>query len=138
MEKEQLIEGLLSVASEEIKKQIDDRLENLSASIEASVDGLAVGLRERISTLEAYTTQAPLVINIGSKVNPKVKIVHQAFDDIISILKSTKRKEKNIMLVGGAGSGKTHLVSTVADALGRDFYPMSVGFILEAGIQTEL
>jgi len=127
MEKDKLLDGLLDVALQELNKKVDERVDKLQASIEAKVEGVEVGLRERIATLDSYTTQAPLVVNIGKVGKPKSKVVHSSLDLIMRILKSTKRKEKNIMLVGGAGSGKTHLVSTIAEALDRQFYPMSVG-----------
>lgn len=57
----------------------------------------------------------------------KEVIVHERFDTVLNILKSQKRSYKNVMLVGPAGSGKTHMVSMVAEALGLKYYPMSVG-----------
>ena len=37
------------------------------------------------------------------------------------------RLGKNVLLVGPAGSGKTHAASVAADALGLNYYPQSVG-----------
>lgn len=77
--------------------------------------------------LKTFDTDTPLVINIGTIEKPKKKSVHKAFAKITKILSSAKRKEKNVMIVGAAGGGKTHLVSTIADAMKLPFYPMSVG-----------
>lgn len=124
---ELLLNELLKDTTDKVRAEAEKRLEELQASIEARVDGIHVELKDKISTLESYTTGAPLVVNVGTLQKPKKKVVHKSFDTIIKILKSTKRKEKNIMLVGGAGGGKTHLVGTVAEALKLPFYPMSVG-----------
>jgi hypothetical protein len=122
-----IIDELLGEATERIKLASEEKLESLEASINAKVDGVEVGLRSRIAILESYTGDSPLVVNLGTLEKPKSKLVHKAFDTIIKILSSTKRKEKNIMLVGGAGGGKTYLVGSVAQALKLPFYPMSVG-----------
>lgn len=121
------VEELLQESTNRLKIEAEKKLEDIQTAIEAKVDGLRVALNETISTLESYTTNAPLSVNVGTLAKPQKTLVHSSFDTIIKILRSTKRKEKNIMLVGGAGGGKTHLVGTVAEALKLPFYPMSVG-----------
>lgn len=54
-------------------------------------------------------------------------LVHEKFSELVGILDSTNRSTKNVMLVGPAGGGKTHICSSVAEHLNLDFYPMSVG-----------
>lgn len=58
---------------------------------------------------------------------PNNKAVHKDFYKVLKVLESTKRIQKNIMLVGPTGSGKTVLCDNIAEALKLKFYPMSVG-----------
>lgn len=55
------------------------------------------------------------------------KLVHKKFDTIIRVLKSAKRINKHIQLVGPAGSFKTTLTKQVAEELGLDYVCFSVG-----------
>lgn len=63
-----------------------------------------------------------LTVQIGEKVTA----VGKAHKELPKLLKLLQIK-KNVMLVGPAGSGKTHGCAQAADALGLDFYAMSVG-----------
>lgn len=117
--------------NENIKKlndTINENLDNFKTSLEAKMDGIKTMAYADIKNLEAYiTSEKPIIVNLGTIEAPKKQLVHKSFQTIIKILSSAKRKEKNIMLVGGAGGGKTHLVGSIAQALNLPFYPMSVG-----------
>ena len=126
--KERLQNILLEDSFNELEESITKQMEDFKTSLEARIDELKVEAGRDLKEIENYITVAkPLVVNLGTVEVPKDKLVHSVFPKLIKILSSTKRKEKNIMLVGGAGGGKTHLASSVAEALKLQFYPMSVG-----------
>lgn len=123
----QMAELLLKNSLEGMNEAVAKKLEETETAFNAKLDGLKVALNSKIGTLEAISGETPLAVTTGSVENPKTKTVHSAFLKIINILKAQKRIQKNIMMVGEAGSGKTHLANTIAEALGLKFYPMSVG-----------
>ena len=123
----QMAELLLKSQLGGVEEKINEKIDSLNTYFEAKIDGLKVELQSKLEGLEAIATDKPLAISIGSVENPKKKLVHSAFLTVLNILKSQKRIQKNIMLVGEAGSGKTHLANSIAEALGLKFYPMSVG-----------
>lgn len=126
--KERLQNILLEDSFNELEESITKQMEDFKTSLEARIDGLKVEANRDLKEIESYITVGkPLVVNLGTVEAPKNKLVHSVFPKLMKILSSTKRKEKNIMLVGGAGGGKTHLASSVAEALKLQFYPMSVG-----------
>jgi len=124
---QQMAELLLKSQLGELEPKIKQQIEEVNTSFEAKLDGLKVSLQSKINELETLAEEKPLQITIGTVENPKSKLVHKSFFKVINILKSQKRIQKNIMLVGEAGSGKTHLANNVAEVLNLKFYPMSVG-----------
>lgn len=123
-----IAELIIKESMNALNENINASLDEFKTGIEARIDGIKTAAYADIKTLESYiTVEKPLVVNLGTVEVPKKKLVHKSFQTIIKILSSTKRKEKNIMLVGGAGGGKTHLVGSIAEALKLQFYPMSVG-----------
>lgn len=124
---QQMAELLLKSQLGDVEQKINAKLDEVNTSFEAKLDGLKVELQAKVNELEAITGEQPLQITIGTVENPKKRLVHSSFIKILNILKSQKRIQKNIMLVGEAGSGKTHLASSIAEALNLQFYPMSVG-----------
>lgn len=127
MENEKLVQYLLNDALKDFSKKADEKIESLQTSFDARIDGLKAGLNGRIGEVESILGEKPLVVNFGTIEKPIKEITHSAFPKVLNIIKSQRRNSKNIMLVGEAGSGKTHLCSMVAKALGLTFYPMSVG-----------
>ena len=122
-----LLEAILGDIKEEVKKKVEVEIGKAKSDIEDNIRTIKSRCDEATKLLDSVVEDKPLVVTIGSVKKPKKELVHSAFPKVLKILQSQKRKEKNIMLVGEAGSGKTHLVATVAKALGREFYPMSVG-----------
>lgn len=125
--KSELLELILEDTLDGIRKESDKKIEDLMTSFEAKIDGTKVELQNAIKECYEVIGVVPTVINTGTIDKPKKQLCHSQFRTITKILQSAKRKEKNIMIVGGAGSGKTHLVSMIADAMKLKFYPMSVG-----------
>lgn len=124
---ERMAELLLESSFGDVESKVNEKLDNLNTSFEAKIDGLKTELQEKIKTLECISQDTPLQINIGTVEMPKKKLVHSQFLKVLNILKSQKRIQKNIMMVGEAGSGKTQLACDIAEALKLKFYPMSVG-----------
>lgn len=125
---DKITEMIIAESMKDIKTNINATLDEFKTAMEAKIDGVKTAAYADIKKLESYvTTEKPLVANLGTVEAPKKELVHKSFATITKILSSSKRKEKNIMLVGGAGGGKTHLVGSVARALKLNFYPMSVG-----------
>jgi predicted ATPase len=124
---EKMAELLLESSFGDVESKVNEKLDNLNTSFEARIDGLKTELQEKIKALECISHDTPLQINLGTVEMPKKKLVHSQFLKVLNILKSQKRIQKNIMMVGEAGSGKTQLACDIAEALKLKFYPMSVG-----------
>lgn len=125
--KSKLMELILEDTINSVKEESNKKIDDLMTSFEAKIDGTKVELEQAIKECYEVIGAVPTVINTGTITKPKKQLCHNKFKTISKILQSAKRKEKNIMIVGGAGSGKTHLVSMIADAMKLKFYPMSVG-----------
>lgn len=126
--RDQLLSFYIEDSVKKLQENVETKIENITTSLEAKIDGMKATALDNIKQIEGYINRdVPLVVNLGSVEVPDKKLVHKAFSQIVKILSSAKRKEKNIMLVGAAGGGKTHLVGSVAEALKLQFYPMSVG-----------
>ena len=125
--KEKFTQLLIEETLGNIEKQVDEKLESAETSFIAKLNGLKTRLNSKIDDISNIIEQKPFTVNFGTIETPKSEVVHKSFMTVLNILKSQKRNPKNIMMVGEAGSGKTHLASCVAKALGLKFYPFSVG-----------
>lgn len=122
-----VVEVLLGDVVKEITATTEAKLKEVDATIQVEVQKAKSQLVDLNNYIDSMKGTAPLVVTLGDVKKPKKTLVHSAFDKVVKVLTSARRKEKNIMLVGGAGGGKTHLASTIAEALKLPFYPMSVG-----------
>ena len=127
LEKEQALQVLFGSIIEEMKDSSTKKLEEITKSVEEKAEALEKKMSTSLKKLDDIISNKPIVVNFGTIQEPKNEVVHQAFGKILKVLQSAKRKDKHIMLVGGAGGGKTHLAGQIAKALGIPFYPMSVG-----------
>lgn len=126
-QKQLALDFILGDVVEKAKKTAATQVEELKNSLDKDIleiNGKLAKLREEVDNT---ISGAGVLVNLGTIEEPKKERVHKVFNTITRILSSAKRKEKNIMLVGGAGGGKTHLVKQIAEALKLPFYPMSVG-----------
>ena len=130
-EVEKAIVSLVGKSLEEVDKKAKEQVKNKLQSVEKTIDLKIEEIKKKQIQLDDYISSLvadkPLVITLGKPTKPKKELVHPAFEKVVKILSSVKRKEKNIMFVGPAGSGKTHLAGCVAESLQLPFYPMSVG-----------
>lgn len=118
-----VIAGITDEAKIALNKELKRVNDEVSIEI-AKLNGIIAAARD---SAKDFMKIKPCFVNFGSVEKPNKKIVHQEFDKVIRILQATKRKEKNVMLVGEAGGGKTQLCENIAEALNLPFYPMSVG-----------
>jgi ribosomal protein L21E len=64
-----------------------------------------------------------LIVKIGSKASEVEGLKHKSLEKLIKVA----AQDLPVLLVGMAGTGKTHAAEQVAEALGVPFYAMSVG-----------
>lgn len=127
MEKEDALKVLFGSIIDEMKESSNKKLDEITKSVEDKAEALEKKMGDSLKRLNDILDNKPITVNFGTVEQPKNEVTHKSFDKILKILQSAKRKDKHIMLVGGAGGGKTHLAGQVAKALGIQFYPMSVG-----------
>ena len=94
--------------------QLQKHLEN---KIDDSVDGELKELREQVKANQK------LEVKVGDKVNVVEGLKHNQLQQLITYA----MMRLSPLLVGMAGTGKTHAGEQTAKALGLDFYAMSVG-----------
>lgn len=111
------IESLIkSVATELTQTVTSDIEQKLTSSMDAKVQGLT----ER---LEAAMTARELKVIVGKKRTTLKGLKHNKLPELLTIAAN----RVPVLLVGMAGTGKTHAAEQVAEALKLDFYAMSVG-----------
>lgn len=91
--------------------------EHLEKKIDTSVDGELKELREQVKANQK------LEIKLGDKVSVVEGLKHKQLEQLITYA----GLGLNTLLVGMAGTGKTHAAEQAANALGLDFRTMSVG-----------
>lgn len=121
------------MAARSTQRPLGGAMEKFFKSIESEVYttvGDAITEQEKRVTeqLEAMreavrTGTAKLEVKVAKKLNLVEGARHQQLDELISI--AVQRLPS--LMVGIAGSGKTHAASQVAEGLGLKFYAMSVG-----------
>lgn len=124
---EMLAETLINNTANKLHEIIADKVTSIQSELESKINKIEKDCNSKVDKLECYVSGKPLSVNLGTVQEPKHKVVHKSFDTIIRVLQSCKRINKNIMLVGEAGGGKSSLCADVASALRLQFYPMSVG-----------
>ena len=125
--KEQLLQVMLGEALSSIETNVTGKVDEVETQLNAKLEGIRAMALDGMRDIEAIIDKKPFSVNLGTLEKPKTKLVHSSFKLITKILAAAKRKEKHIMMVGEAGSGKTQLAANIAEALKLQFYPMSVG-----------
>lgn len=122
-----LLELLVGKLKDDTKKFAEEQIVQMKEEINKNLTEVKKISEDMIKQSKEIVANCGHIANLGTIEKPEFEMTHSSFDKILKVLSSAKRKEKNIMLVGGAGGGKTHLVKQIAQALKLDFYPMSVG-----------
>ena len=125
--KEQMLDLLMGSLTNEAKKFATEEIDKIKKGLENDLSEMKTNATKLKEEIDKVLADCPTVVNLGDVEKPKKEMTHSCFDKVLKVMASAKRKEKNIMLVGGAGGGKTHLVKQIADVLKLPFYPMSVG-----------
>lgn len=125
--KNQMLDMLLGNLAEEARKLASEEIKKIKEEVNSDLSEMKEKANNIQKELDRVFSNCPTVITIGSVEKPKKELTHNKFDTILKILTSSKRKEKNIMLVGPSGSAKTTTVYQVAEVLKLPFYPLSVG-----------
>lgn len=112
---------------DEAKKEVDKQLDSLKEEFNKKLAEIKKEADTNIKNMQNYISSKPFHVNLGTTETPDLQVVHKSFNTVLNVLKSRNRIEKNIMLVGECGSGKSYLCSQVAKTLGFDYYPMSLG-----------
>lgn len=113
-----------------VAKGLDDKLQQKINAWEDTVKQSFTSVQEKIAEIDDILAKRPTQIMIVDKDDKEIvapKMTHNLFKTIAKILISSKRKEKNIMLVGPAGGGKSYMAQVLAEAVNLQFCPMSVG-----------
>lgn len=119
------VEEGVSMKNESTNKPVPDALSVLLGSISEQVtkqiDETVTG--EFAELRKAATKNAKLDVTINGKTNTVQGLRHAQLDELIRIA----ALRLPILMVGMAGTGKTHAAEQVAEALGLEHYTMSVG-----------
>lgn len=108
-----------------LKQYFEEKTKEIETSINLA---LKDKLTEVNKLLEELKNNVKLpVIQFKTDTGTKTELKHKSFNTLAKVILSTKRTQKNILLVGEAGAGKSKLVEQVANYAGLDFYPMSIG-----------
>ena len=105
-----------------VLSMFDTIAEDILASVQAKVDRRVAA---KVKHLEEAINQArPVHVVIeGRDTKPISGIQHNQFENLLKVVIS----KQPVVLVGPAGTGKSHAAEAVAEALGLEFYAMSVG-----------
>lgn len=125
---EKLIEITKDTIGPELTKAVVEVGERVEKRSEEKIDGLTKVIQESLnSSLEELTLLAnkarPIEITFDGKKTEVKGIVHREFDKLLKTVASGL----SVLMVGPAGTGKSHSAETIANALGLNFYAISVG-----------
>ena len=125
---ELIAETIMNDTAGQLKEIVAEKINDIEKEANKKIDKFTKEINSKMEDLEQRVKEVPISFNFNNKkIDDGDRLVHSAFETVMKVLESAKRINKNVMLVGGAGSGKSSLCKDVADALELDFYPMSVG-----------
>lgn len=107
----------LNTLLDEIDKTVSDKIDD---KISSEIPELKKLVKDAEKSIKENT---PVKIEYDGKIHEVKGLRHKSLDNLI-VMASQKIP---VMLVGMAGTGKTHAASQVAEALGLKHYTMSVG-----------
>lgn len=98
-----------------------DLLQSIQRDVEGKIDKT---VSERIPELkEIISKYGTLNVKIGDKTKPITGLKHKQLEDLIRLV----AQRMPILMVGMAGTGKTHAAEQAAEAMDLPFYAISVG-----------
>lgn len=122
---EALAERLIEEAQDDLKPAITETIARVTAQ---DVGKLAVDLFEKFENtksdvLALAESVRPIEIKTQKKTKKIKGVYHNQFENLLKIVGTGQA----VLMVGPAGTGKTHGAQMVADALDLKFYSISVG-----------
>lgn len=107
-----------------IAKLIDEVQSTVQETIEETISEEVPKLKKLVADAEkAIKENRPMKVEYNQKVNEVKGLRHVNLDKLILVAS----QKQPVLLVGMAGTGKTHAAEQVAEALGLEHYTMSVG-----------
>ena len=107
-----------------IAKLIDEVQSTVQETIEETISEEVPKLKKLVADAEkAIKENRPMKVEYNQKVNEVKGLRHASLDKLILVAS----QKQPVLLVGMAGTGKTHAAEQVAEALGLEHYTMSVG-----------
>lgn len=105
-----------------VLSMFDQISEDVLTSVQSKIDRRVAA---KVKKLEEAIEQArPIFVETEKFKGPKIEgIQHNQFENLLR----TVVAKQAVVLVGPAGTGKSHAAESVANALGLEFYAMSVG-----------
>ncbi len=102
----------------ELENEVTARISDAILEQTAALESMVAEMKEAVRT-----STAKLEVTVGEITGTITGMRHRQLEDLIKVT----AQRLPVMLVGIAGSGKTHAASQVAQALDLKFYSMSVG-----------
>lgn len=108
--------------ADSVLSMFDKISEDVLASVQAKIDRRVAA---KVKHLEEAIEQArPIYVDVEGFKGKKLEgIQHREFETLLKIVVAGQP----VVLVGPAGTGKSHAAESVASSLGMEFYAMSVG-----------
>jgi cobaltochelatase CobS len=103
--------------------------QQIMASMQPSLDPdqirgiVADAIADEVDRIKSTLPVVTIEVRKGQEVKTVAGITHDVMPDVLATVASGE----HVMLVGPAGTGKTHLAKQVADALSADFWAVQVG-----------
>ena len=114
----------MSLQFDGLKKFMSELDSQVKSTIDETISAEIPKLKEVVEeATKTITENRPLKIEYNSKVNQVKGLRHNTLDKLILV---TSQRQP-VLIVGMAGTGKTHAAEQVSQALGLDFYAISVG-----------
>lgn len=104
-----------------VEKELDTRIDKVEQSAVKKINSVADEQVEKIQAL--LSTGAKLEVTTNNSVKTVTGLKHKQLKQLIQVV----GQRIPILMVGMAGTGKTHAAEQVAEALNIPFYAMSVG-----------
>ncbi len=115
------MQALQKELAQEFKPAIAEVIDSTTAE---QFDTLRKGVEQEVENLRKQSEIArPIVVKQGRKTKRLDGVQHNQFENLLKAVAS----EQAVLLVGPAGTGKTHGAEAVAKALDLTFYSISVG-----------
>ena len=114
------MEDLNVVLEKAVNKMADEKIEKVASKIRSEFTKYVID--EKKTYLDSIKTGLTLNVEFNGAITQIKGLKHKQLDILLKVL-STKQ---NVMLVGSAGTGKTHAVSQCAEALKLPFHAISL------------